>query len=245
MKQLSLSELDDQLIAQYRNAVQYTWPKIILHSELTKANWYKVETYFPHCQRFLIDDHENLIGFINTLPIFWDQAVEELPEEGWDWLLTKAISDFENNIKPNTLGGLQVIVTKEYLSKGFSKLLIQAGKQWMEELAYSNFIIPIRPTEKHKYAEMKMQEYMQMKIGDKVADPWIRTHLNSGAEIIKVCSKSMHVTGDLRFWESLIGKKMERSGTYLVEGALNLVTVDVEKNYGEYWEENVWVRYGG
>ncbi len=243
LKYLNLSDLNTTQIRQYQAANQTAFPAITSASKVMKNNWDKLEKYFPSTQIFLIDQEENVIGFMSTVPIFWDQPLKHLPEEGWDWLLKKSIEDYQNNIKPNTLGGLQIIVTKPYQGKGFSKSLIQGAKKMVAKMGFENFIIPIRPTLKHLHPVMDMEEYMLLKKDHKVYDPWIRTHLNSGAKIIKVCKKSMHVYGDLSFWEKIIKQPISQSGSYQVDGALSLVVIDIEKNHGEYQEPNIWISY--
>ncbi|WP_298538884.1 GNAT family N-acetyltransferase [uncultured Aquimarina sp.] len=243
MQYLTFSDLDAHLLEQYRNAINFAFPEVILNSQTTKKYWSRLEEYFPNTQLFMIREDNKLIGFMNIVPIFWDQPFTELPEEGWDWLVKKGISDFESGIQPNSLGGLQIVVTQEFQGQGFSKLLIARAKKVKEDLGHKNFIIPIRPILKYKFPEMKMKNYMSLQENGKIMDPWIRTHLESGAKIIKVCEKSMNVIGDIHFWENLLDIKIIKSGTYMVDGALNLIKIDVKNNFGEYKEENIWIYY--
>ncbi|WP_299223359.1 hypothetical protein [uncultured Aquimarina sp.] len=243
IKYVTFSDLDDRLVKQYRNAINLAFPDIILNSQVTKKYWSRLEKYFPHTQLFIVSEDNNLIGFMNAIPLFWDQSLSELPNKGWDWLVKKGINDFENNLTPNSLGGLQIIVTKEYLGQGYSKLLIAKGKKVKENFGFRNFVIPIRPILKYKYPEMKMKDYMSLQENGEIMDPWIRTHLRNGAKIIKVCENSMNVTGDINFWENLIDIKIMKSGAYMVDGALNLIKIDVKNNFGEYREENIWIYY--
>ncbi|WP_405206196.1 hypothetical protein [Aquimarina sp. LLG6339-5] len=240
---LKYSDLDSSLIKQYKFAITEAFPEIILRSRVTEEYWSRLENYFPYTQVFMINSNDGLLGFINAIPIFWDQMLEDLPQEGWDWLLRKRISDFEDNVLPNILGGLQIIVTKKYQGKGYSKLLISKGKAVRERLGLEKLIIPIRPILKHNYLKVMMKDYIDLKKDNKIYDPWIRTHLESGATFIKVCENSMNVRGDINFWEELLGKKITKSGSCKMDGALNLVTVDLEENYGEYREENIWISY--
>lgn len=180
---------------------------------------------------------------MNAIPIFLDQSLNKLSNDGWDWLVKKGIEDYENNIVPNSLGGLQIIVKKKYQGKGYSTLLISKAKELRKKLRFKNFIIPIRPILKHKYPEMKMEEYINLKEGNVIYDPWIRVHLKNGARFIKVCENSMNVAGDIRFWEKILNKKITKTGLYMAEGALSPISIDVEKNQGEYREENIWICY--
>lgn len=239
----SFDKLNQNQIEQYRKAVAAAFPAIIQCSEVSKSYWPRLEAYFPFAQRFLIGMNGNLIGFINAIPFFWNKPLSELPDEGWDWMLAKGIQDHEQNIKPNSLGGLQIIVTKENQGKGISKLIIQEAKRLVKKQNYSYFILPIRPTFKPHHPEMNMAEYINLKQDEKIFDPWIRTHLNSGAQIISICHNSMNIAGDLKFWEQLMPHVPNKSGYQIVEGALNPVHIDIENNYGEYREDNIWIYY--
>ena len=243
IKKYSFSELSPTLVDQYKTTVRSAFPDIIFQSEVVKNSCDKIQNYFPEFQIYYVDEDDQLIGFINAIPFYWDRPLDELPDEGWDWEVKVGIEGYENNIKPNCIGGLQIIVAKEHLGKGYSKQLIEEGKKMKEKLGFKNFLLPIRPTFKSKYPEMDMKDYINLKVDNKIYDPWIRTHLSSGAEIIKICPKAMHIYGDIPVWERLMNRKISKSGTYLVEGALNPVEIQVDKDYGEYFEDNIWINY--
>ena len=242
-KFLDYNQLTLDLRKQYLDCVSTAFPQIILESELVKNLWVKVESYFPNYQRSFIKENNKLMGVVNTIPFYWYKDLNDLPNDGWDWLMKKGIHDFENNIKPNSLGGLQIILTKENQGKGFSKLLIAEGRNIQKRNNLTNFVIPIRPTFKYKHPKMLMNDYINLKQNNKIFDPWIRTHVKSGAKVLKVCSNSMNVHGNVKMWEALAHKRIAKSGGYIIEGALNPVTVNVAEDYGEYREENVWIFY--
>lgn len=243
IKCIAFSELDNNLVDQYRSAVQNAFPKIILCSKVIKDYWDRVESYFPEFQLFLIDESNQLLGFVNALPLYWDKPLSTLPDEGWDWMLKQGVSDYENGIKPNTLGGLQIIVTKENLGKGYSKVLISEAKETVAKHGFDNFIIPIRPTFKDRFPHMPMTEYIQKLENGKIYDPWIRTHIKGGAEIIQVCSKAMFIDGDMEFWKDQTDEKLEKDGDYIINGALNPVSINPQNDYGAYYEDNIWISY--
>lgn len=242
-KYLKLGNLNQEMLHQYRKAVAAAFPPIIQNSAIILNHWSKVEAYFPHLQLFIFNPFDELIGFANTVAIHWDDAYENLPSEGWDWMVEKAIEDHENGLKPNCLGGLQIIIPKAHLGKGNSKIILKALKKMKVEAGLEKFIIPIRPTWKWKFPEMPMSEYVGYKPENKIYDPWIRTHLKAGAELINICESSMKISGDIPFWERMTKHKIEQSGEYLVPGALSKAFIDVPKNYGEYREANIWIKY--
>jgi len=243
IKYKSLDQLTSKQLEQYRETVQSAFPPIILNSELIINSWAKIETYFPKHQIYALDTNDDVIGFANTIPFYWDQAASNLPNDGWDWLVRKGISDHESKVQANSLGGLQIIVSKQFLGQGYSKILIGAAKQLKENYNYENLLIPIRPTLKHQHPSMPMIEYIEYKKNNKIYDPWIRTHIKSGASIVKICHNSMNVKGPIEFWEKLYESKIEKSGPLLVKGALSPVHIDLDNNLGEYQEPNIWISY--
>lgn len=240
---INLNDLSDIQVIQYRNAIAKAFPRVIGESQHIKNYWDRLEKYFPKYQQFLIDDADDIIGFMNTVPFHFNDKLSDLPMDGWDWMLAKGISDYDNKIRPLYLGGLQVIVRTEYQGKGYSKEIIKHAKKVIQSYHLQNLVIPIRPTQKHLFPRMPMHMYMKKKKENKIYDPWIRTHVNGGAEIIKVCEHSMLVEGDVPFWELLLGSKVQKSGDYILEGALSPIHIDVENNKGKYVEPNIWIKY--
>jgi len=238
---LSLNQLSPAQFKQYTDAIPLAFPEIIVRSEHIKEYWPKLENYFPSVQLYLVDQFNDLIGFMNTIPFYWDQPLNDLPDQGWDWMLQKGIEDHEAGIKANSLGGLQVIVLQKYQRQGYSQIILSQAKLLVQKLAYQHFVIPIRPILKSNHPEIPMLDYLKKK--DRFYDPWIGTHINNGAEILKVCSESMKVSGNLKFWEELIGHSIKKSKAYKVKGALNFVDVNIEADYGQYLEENIWITY--
>ena len=228
---------------QYKKAISNAFPSIIGESQVIKNYWPKLEEYFPEYQLFLISDSGELIGFMNMLPFQFGEELNQLPDRGWDWMFTKGIKDFDNKIKANYLGGLQVIVRRKYKSQGYSKIILNHVKQIVAKSKFSNLVIPIRPIFKHKFPMMSMSEYLSLKNGNEVYDPWIRTHLNGGADVIKVCNESMIMKGDIKFWEAMFNRKIITSGQYELTGALSLITINIERDSGRYVEPNIWIKY--
>ena len=240
---INLNSLNHTQQDQYRDAITKAFPAIIGESSVIKNYWTKLEKYYPELQLFLISSEGELIGFINTIPFKFSKDLSRLPDRGWDWMFTKGMTDYIENLKANYLGGLQVIVRKKFQGKGYSKVVLNHAKNFILKSSYENLVISIRPIRKHNFPTMPMSEYLNIKEEHKVYDPWIRTHINGGAEVIKVCEKSMIMTGNIKFWETMLDMKISNSGQYILSGALSMITIDVEKNKGEYIEPNIWVKY--
>lgn len=60
-------------------------------------------------------------------------------------------------------------------------------------------------------------------------------------KIVKVCHESMRIPGSISDWEQWTGLKFFESGDYVIEGALNPVNIDLEKDLGIYIEPNIWM----
>ena len=243
-KFLNLRKLSQAQLEQFAAAMTNAFPPVINASQAIKVYWDRMESYFPEYQLFLVDTDGELIGFINTVPFHFNHPLIDLPDGGWDWMLEKSVLDYEANRPPNYLGALQVIVREGYQNQGYSKVILTQAKRFVEVSNFKNLIIPIRPTLKHLHPNLSMDEYMNMKEEEKIYDPWIRTHINGGAAIIKVCTQSMTVTGDLIFWEDILDRQLAESGEYILKGALCPVAIDVDTNNGEYVEPNIWIKYG-
>lgn len=239
----NLTELNDEQKIQYGDAISNAFPKIISESKVIKKHWSKLENYFPEYQQFMISTTGQLIGFINVIPFQFGGSLSDLPDTGWDWMFVKGITDHENKISPNYLGGLQVIVRKKYKRQGYSKQILNHAKHIFKSLHLLNLVIPIRPIKKHEFPKMSMSAYLDLKKEHKIYDPWIRTHVDGGAEIIKVCKSSMTMNGDLEYWEKILNKKIHNSGEYPLKGALSLIKIDIENNIGQYIEPNIWLKY--
>ncbi len=240
---LTLDQLNNVQIAQYKQAIARAFPRVLSASSVIIRNWPKLEQYFPKQQHFLFSDQGELLGFINSLPFHYAGSLEDLPENGWDWMIVKGITDYENGNHPNYLGGLQVIVLKKHQGRGYSKIILSHAKKVLRNSSLSKLLIPIRPTKKHLFPSMSMEEYLLKQEQNKTYDPWIRTHLSGGAQIVKVCTDSMTIQGDVPFWEKLFDKKINSSGQHVLTGALAPIRIDLENNIGRYVEANIWVKY--
>lgn len=232
------------LAETHSEIVREIWPQVMRSSGVARKHWPKLDEYFGEYQLFLVAQNGDVTGFANTIPFFWDQDLNQLPDEGWDWLIQKGISDYEEHLRPNCLGGLQIGVSKKYQRKGYSRRIIEHAKNVAFVNEFRNFVIPIRPVLKSKYPLIELTDYIHWKKDGKTFDPWIRVHLQSGAEIIKKCAKSMAIEKTVEQWEEISGLSILGSGRYIVEGAGSPVDIDVMKNTGVYYDENIWIYYG-
>lgn len=89
-----------------------------------------------------------------------------------------------------------------------------------------------------------MSEYAVRRRGDGLPeDPWLRTHVRAGAEVIGVASASWTIAGSLAEWRTWSGLPFDTDGPIDVPGALVPVRCDISGDVGVYVEPNVWVRH--
>ncbi|MCK4312076.1 MAG: GNAT family N-acetyltransferase [Candidatus Cloacimonetes bacterium] len=219
------------------------WPEFILNDAVANEWFFQLYEKFPEFQYWLLDGEE-IVGIGNSIPLFWNDKLENLPEEGWDWALEKGFRDKEKNLHTNLLCALSITVNPKYQGKGISTEMIISMVQIGKKHKLESLIIPVRPTLKKDYPLTVIEQYITWKReGGQLFDPWLRVHEKLGGKIIKVCSKAMKISGTISDWENWTGMKFLESGKYIIPGALEPVKMDVEKNMGIYIEPNVWVEY--
>ena len=74
-------------------------------------------------------------------------------------------------------------------------------------------------------------------------DPWLKVHDKLGGKIFKTAEISMIITGKVREWEKWTNLKIPESGKYIIEGALNPLEVNYERDIGTYYDPCIWVKY--
>jgi hypothetical protein len=110
----------------------------------------------------------------------------------------------------------------------------EAGKQWL--------LAPLRPSRKSAEPLVPFAEYIDRRRPDGLpADPWLRTHVDAGAEITNICHHSVSVKASLSKWRDWTGRELDDSGTHHIDGAL--MPLKIDSGFGIYSEPNVWVKY--
>jgi len=232
-----------ELFEKADNICIKTWPEFMLHDPVATNNWMTfIEAYKKY--QLVILDKEMIVAVINTIPLQYSGKIEELPDEGWDWGVTKAIDDLEKKREPNMLLGVQIVVNPDYQGKGISSFATNQMHNLIMKYNLEKLIIPVRPNKKSEYPLIDMNEYIKWKNEEGfVFDNWLRVHEKNGGIVIKVCKKAMKIEGTINEWTKWTGKKFPGSGDYIIEGALNPMSINLEQNLGIYIEPNVWVVY--
>lgn len=219
------------------------WPEFMFHDGVADRLWDRLEGTFADYQTLWFDARDCVVGVGNTLPLVWDGLVEHLPI-GWDDAFERAVSDFDAGRVPNTLCAIQATVDRALQGKGLSRMVLQGMRQRAAQANFAALIAPVRPLWKSQYPLMPMERYMRWTQADGAPfDPWLRTHWRLGARLIKVAEPSMLIEGTIAAWEDWTKLRFLESGAYVIPGALNPITIDVENDRGVYIEPNVWMQH--
>jgi len=224
---------------------EISWPLFMLQDPVAGEHWHELFDRFEEYQFALLDIESNhMAAMANSVPFYWDQPLEELPEGGWDWVFVKAVEDHKKGIVPNIQSAIQINIHPEYQSRGLSPMMINAMREIGKSKGFQDLVAPVRPNQKNQYPLISIDDYIQWTNSEGLPfDAWLRVHARAGARIIKPCHEAMKITGTLTNWEEWTGLKFPQSGQYIIPGALNPITVDHEKDEGIYIEPNVWMQH--
>lgn len=219
------------------------WPEFILNDAMANRYWFGLFEHFPEFQITLREANEN-IGVANSIPVFWNEDLQKLPEEGWDWALEKGFKDKKAGRKPNLLVGLQIAVAKDHQGSGISSIILHELKKLAISVGMQKLAIPVRPSQKSMYPLISIDDYLNWKRPDGLFyDAWLRVHQRARGKLFKPCHRAMLVKDNIEKWQQWTGLKFKQSADYVVPGALNPVKFDVKAGFGEYVEPNVWVEH--
>ena len=163
------------------------------------------------------------------------------PAEGWSFAVDAAL---QSESAPNCLCLVSVTVDPACRGLGFPRFLIEAAKREAHALGFKFLLVPLRPTRKNEFPSESMDAFARrLDPGGKIFDPWLRTHVEAGTEILNACSDSVVVTASLTRWRAWTGLALDDPGEVILPGGLAPLTVDLEKGTATYREPNLWLRY--
>lgn len=232
------------LVNRASDNIEREWPEFMLHdpaADFLSACYNEL----PQYQFVLVDTANNIpLAIGNSIPLRWTGALEELPDDGWDWAITKGINDARKGLKPNILCALQIVVFGDNRGKGLSRLMIEAMSDIGAAAGLQGLIAPVRPSQKCDYPLIPIEDYITWTdTNGRPFDSWLRTHTRLGATVIKPCVSAMRITGSIEDWEKWTKMSFPQSGQYTIPGALVPIKIDTEQNTGVYVEPNVWMHH--
>jgi len=226
-----------------RGLTKEVWPEFMLHDAVANRHWHELLDRFADYQVALYDSEQSRVaGMGSSFPLRWDDKLENLPEEGWDWSFQQAVRNHQESVAPNFHCAIQIVLRHEYQGHGLSRPMLEAVRSVTKSQGLEALIIPLRPSEKHRYPLVSLDDYIRWETDDGESfDPWLRVHLRVGARVIKVCHQSKTIRGTRAEWEQWTGLKLPQSGQYIIPGALTPMEVNLEIDEGVYAEPNVWI----
>lgn len=217
------------------------WPAFMQHDSIVKKHWPRLYSDFIDFQ-FAAFSEQDTVGVGNAVPIHWEDEFNNLPNGGLDWAMDKAADDYRIGLTPNLLVGVQILLNPDLRNRGLSYEFLEFMKRVARTSGIEHLALPVRPTQKHLYPLIPIEEYLLWTDDKgKPFDPWIRVHIKAGGKIISVCPESMTIQGRINEWRDWTGLSFQSSGLYTIEKALNPVYIDLEEDFGEYIEPNIWI----
>lgn len=226
-----------------RGLTKRTWPEFMLHDQVANELWHELLDRFPEYQLALYDrENKRVAAMGNSFPLKWEEALENLPEGGWDWAFVEAVKNHKQRVSPNYHCAIQVVIHPDYRGHRLSAPMIKAVHAVTRDKSLRALIIPIRPSEKSKYPLISIDDYITWKNEAGLPfDAWLRVHTRLGGKLVKTCHASKTIRGAHAEWESWTKMKFPQSGEYIIPDALVPIQMDLEKDEGVYLEPNAWI----
>jgi GNAT superfamily N-acetyltransferase len=203
---------------------------------------------FPDWQ-FAVLAEENpdvVLGRVLSVPVPWPADVAELPSRGWDAAIEAALELAVRQRGPLSACALEITLSDQARGQGLSRTCIAGLKEACRRRGMQALFAPVRPTTKSSQPLLPLTEFLAAK--DPTGgyrDPWLRTHVQLGGEVIGVASLSMTITGTFGQWKEWTGIDFGREpgGQVILAGALAPVLLNHVEGVAAYIEPNVWVRH--
>ena len=243
---ITLQDLDlDDYNDRANEIADAAWPEFMLYDPVAGENWHELYGRFSEYQFALMDTStDRMVAMGNSLPFFWDKPIEDLPEGGWDWVFLKAIEDNKIHKQPNIQSAIQVAIHPDYQGQGISSMMVNKMRSVGRAKGFKTLVAPVRPSQKSQYPLTSIDDYITWTDDHGLPfDAWLRVHTRLGGKIIKPCHQAMTITGSCTDWVKWTNLKYPQSGQYIIQGALNPIKIDVEKDKGVYIEPNVWMHH--
>lgn len=215
-----------------------SWPQFMLHGNV--RSWHALFEKFADCQLLLCGPGGELLAVGHTVPLRWDGSVAGLPAT-IEEILVRAGDDRR---PANVLSALAAMVDPAQRGRDLSGAIVREMKALAARRGCRSLIAPVRPTWKSRYPLMPLERYVAWRRGDGAPfDPWLRVHWRLGARPLGIAPATVTVAGKVGEWQEWTGMAFPASGSYIVPGALQPVSVDRERDIGRYEDPNFWMEH--
>jgi hypothetical protein len=176
----------------------------------------------------------------HSIPCAWGGTPEGLPA-GIDGLLEGA---FDPRSAPTALSALAIEIPPAHRGRRLSGAMIEAMASIARRHGFRDLVAPLRPSWKERYPLTPIERYAAWTRDDGLPfDPWLRTHVRLGGELLRPEPRSLRIAGTVAEWEGWVGMPFPESGEYVFPHGLAPLEVDREADLGTYYEPNVWARH--
>ncbi|GIH05094.1 hypothetical protein Rhe02_31610 [Rhizocola hellebori] len=217
------------------------WPEFMRHDPIGNT-YYALAEQFADCILMVEDSVGKQLAKAFSAPFHLADG-EELPDDGWDGAIRRALRTKLAGDTPNMISAIEISIRPDAHGLGLSGTILAALRDNAGRLGFRELVAPVRPNGKSDL-DLPMEQYaFQTRADGLPVDPWLRVHVRAGGRIDRVAPRSMVIPGTLADWRDWTGLPFDTSGKVYVAKALAPVVVNVEHNYAVYVEPNVWVRH--
>jgi GNAT superfamily N-acetyltransferase len=218
------------------------WPAYNTHGDVLNRYWSRLYEDFPQFQFVLYDKEQDVVlAEGHSIPFAWDGTADGLPA-GIDGLVEDAFRLLQEGGRPTTLSALAIEIRPTAQRGGLSGSMIEAMVRMAREHGLGDLVAPLRPSWKERYPLTPIERYARWTRDDGLPfDPWIRTHVRLGGEILRPEPRSMRISGTIADWEEWTEMAFPESGEYVFPYGLAPLSVDRERDLGVYYEPNLWM----
>jgi GNAT superfamily N-acetyltransferase len=166
------------------------------------------------------------------------------PEDGLDEAVRWAAAGRLAGWTPDAVASVEVAVREDARGQGLGARMLSALRGNARRHGFDTLLAPVRPVGKPVEPQVTLADYVARRRADGLPeDPWLRTHVRLGGEVVRLAPYSTVVPGTLAQWGEWTQLAFDRAGPVVVPGALVPVLVDLHHDYAVYVEPNVWVRH--
>jgi hypothetical protein len=227
-----------ELIGPAWEATQDVIPEYNNHGDVLNRYWGRLVDERPEFQFHLVDGDEP-VARGRCIPVRWDGTVADLPA-GIDGAIARGFDEGGANV----LCALLIAVRRDVQRGGLSRVSLEGMVGIARRHGFGAVIAPVRPSWKERYPLVPIERYTAWRREDGLLlDPWMRVHERLGADVLKPEPESLRITGTVAEWEEWTEMAFPESGEYVFPQGLATVQIDRERDLGEYWEPNVWMRH--
>jgi GNAT superfamily N-acetyltransferase len=221
-----------------------SWPEFMYHDPLASLIYGHATSRYAEFSLVAIDRDRPGQALARAYSVPFTGDLVDLPADGWDAVMLNATNAQLSGVRGNLVSALEVTVRPDARGTGLAVAMLAGLVNNAARLGYTDLVTPLRPTRKTEHPDMPMDDYIAWMREDGLpTDPWLRTHVRAGGEVLGVAPRSMTITGSLAQWRAWTGLPFDRTGPVTVPGALVPVHCDVTADLAVYVEPNVWVRH--